>query len=51
MRLLLLYFHALPFIIMDTLPKSPNDLIGGCIHKFPDWPPGARTASGIDLCH
>jgi hypothetical protein len=22
-----------------------------CIHKFPDWPPGARTANGTDLCH
>jgi len=20
--------------------------IGGCIQKFPDWPPGARTANG-----
>jgi hypothetical protein len=24
---------------------------GGCIQKFPDWPPGARTANGTDLCH
>jgi len=23
----------------------------GCIQKFPDWPPGARTANGIALCH
>jgi ribosomal protein S16 len=23
----------------------------GCIHKFPDWPPGARTANGTALCH
>jgi hypothetical protein len=22
-----------------------------CIQKFPDWPPGARTASGTPLCH
>jgi hypothetical protein len=22
-----------------------------CIQKFPDWPPGARTANGITLCH
>jgi hypothetical protein len=22
----------------------------GCIQKFPDWPPGARTANGRDLC-
>jgi len=25
--------------------------IGGCIQKFPDWPPGARTANGTPLCH
>jgi hypothetical protein len=25
--------------------------IRGCIQKFPDWPPGARTANGIALCH
>jgi hypothetical protein len=23
----------------------------GCIEKFPDWPPGARTAKGTALCH
>jgi len=23
----------------------------GCIEKFPDWPPGTRTANGTDLCH
>jgi len=22
----------------------------GCIQKFPDWPPGARTANGTALC-
>jgi hypothetical protein len=22
-----------------------------CIQKFPDWPPGARTANGTTLCH
>jgi hypothetical protein len=28
--------------------------VGGlrrCIQKFPDWPTGARTANGTDLCH
>jgi hypothetical protein len=25
--------------------------VRGCIQKFPDWPPGARTANGIALCH
>jgi hypothetical protein len=28
-----------------------EDLIGGCIRKFLDWPPGARTANGTALCH
>jgi len=26
-------------------------VIRGCIQKFPDWPPGARTANGTALCH
>jgi len=25
--------------------------VRGCIHKFPDWPPGARTANGRALCY
>jgi hypothetical protein len=25
--------------------------VQGCIHKFPDWPPGTRTANGTALCH
>jgi len=25
--------------------------VRGCIQKFPDWPPGARTAKVIALCH
>jgi len=25
--------------------------VRGCIQKFPDWPPGARTANDIALCH
>jgi hypothetical protein len=25
--------------------------IRGCIQKFPDWAPGARTANGTALCH
>jgi len=24
--------------------------VRGCIQKFPDWPPGARTANGTTLC-
>jgi len=26
-------------------------IIRVCIQKFPDWPPGARTANGRALCH
>jgi hypothetical protein len=25
--------------------------VRGYIQKFPDWPPGARTANGTALCH
>jgi hypothetical protein len=25
--------------------------IRGCIQKFPDWPPGTRTANDTGLCH
>jgi hypothetical protein len=28
-----------------------HDKIQGCIQKFPDWLPGARTANGMALCH
>jgi len=28
-----------------------NQEIRGCIQKFPDWPPGARTANDPALCH
>jgi hypothetical protein len=31
--------HAYVFIYLCTY-------VGGCIHKFQDWPPGARTANG-----
>jgi len=26
-------------------------LYRGSIEKFPDWPPGARTANGTPFCH
>jgi hypothetical protein len=26
-------------------------IIRGCIQKFPDWPPEARTANGRAICH
>jgi hypothetical protein len=25
--------------------------VRGCIQKFPDWPPGMKTANGTALCH
>jgi hypothetical protein len=28
----------------------PGTNIGECIQKFPDWPPGTRTANGTALC-
>jgi hypothetical protein len=31
--------------------KKKSIYIRGCIQKFPDWPPGARTANGTALCH
>jgi hypothetical protein len=30
---------------------SFRDSIRWCIQKFPDWPPGARTANVTALCH
>jgi hypothetical protein len=48
-----------PFIDFDETPCTPCRLcarfethcIRGCIHKFPDWPPGARTANATDPFH
>jgi hypothetical protein len=34
-------------IHLHLVPRSKR----GCILKFPDCPPGARTANGIALCH
>jgi hypothetical protein len=31
--------------------SSHDIIIRGCIKKFPDWPPGARTANGTAFCH
>jgi hypothetical protein len=28
-----------------------GNIIGDYIQKFPDWPPGARTANGTAFCH
>jgi hypothetical protein len=31
--------------------EQVSNLVRGCIQKFPDWPPEARTANGTALCH
>jgi len=31
--------------------EGKKDNLRVCIQKFPDWPPGARTANGTALCH
>jgi hypothetical protein len=38
------------FTVMKTKYRSWF-IIRGCIQKFQDWPPGARTANGTALCH
>jgi hypothetical protein len=35
----------------DDISTAVQFKIRGCILKFPDWPPGARTANGTTLCH
>jgi hypothetical protein len=36
----------------SAIPKQRQlPLLRGCIQKFPDWPPGARTVNGTALCH
>jgi hypothetical protein len=41
-----------PLIILNGyIIKAEISDLRGCIQKFPDWPPGARTANGTALCH
>jgi hypothetical protein len=47
---------AIFFEIQFFFPPAANFMLEGehkrgCIQKFPDWPPGARTANGTALCH
>jgi hypothetical protein len=39
-----------PHILLSALFSNTLSL-RGCIQKFPDWPPGARTANGKTLLH
>jgi hypothetical protein len=39
----------LRYLLLIWNPKFNH--IRGCIQKFPDWQPGARTADGTALCH
>jgi len=48
------------FLFVTLFPKYLNfarriyeisSVIRGCIQKFSDWHPGARTANGTTLCH
>jgi hypothetical protein len=40
------------FVTYDAAPlRNLIIFIWECIQKFPDRPPGTRTASGTDLCH
>jgi hypothetical protein len=44
-------FRSLVRINLTVSLYIPVLLIRGCIQKFLDWPPGARTANGTALCH
>jgi len=49
LRSVLKLFSILYLVIPYDLYPRPKLYEG--IKKFPDWPPGARTASGTALCH
>jgi len=38
-----------PFCAWLKMVYCCIDAIRGCIQKFPDWPPGARTANGTPV--
>jgi hypothetical protein len=41
----------LPKSVTQKSCMQPKYSLRGCNQKFPDWPPGARTAYGTALCH
>jgi hypothetical protein len=50
MVLVVLNLQSMLSVLLYYLQKV-NGHVRGCIQKFPDWPPGARTANGTALCH
>jgi hypothetical protein len=43
--------QRLNYLVLFHNELNPKLAVREYIQKFPDWPPGARTASGTDLCH
>jgi hypothetical protein len=41
----LVLLHCVQFNVVNLA------VVRECLHKFPDWPPGTRTANGTALCH
>jgi hypothetical protein len=37
--------------IIIIVQEATEGKVRECIKKFPDWPPGARTANDTALCH
>jgi hypothetical protein len=35
----------------SSAKRTSKESIQACIQKFPDWPPGVRTANVTALCH
>jgi hypothetical protein len=44
-------FTDFNFNLLLRVLTSATSHVRECNQKFPDWPPGARTANGIALCH
>jgi hypothetical protein len=49
------WFRIIPNVRLNIsggeVSDFDNRVIRGCIQKFPDWPPGARTENIRALCH
>jgi hypothetical protein len=45
------FFHFMVYAFMPVPTSHTSYEVHGYIQKFPDWPPGARTANGTPLCH